>query len=42
MTTQAYTVSRTIRSVLTAVGMLPAEDPVPGLSGWRRTARKAR
>lgn len=42
MTTKAYSVSRTIRGVLTAVGVLAAADPVPGLSDWRRNSGATR
>jgi hypothetical protein len=31
-------VSKSVRSVMTAVGLVPAAAPVPGLAGWRRAA----
>jgi hypothetical protein len=31
-------VSKSVRSVMIAVGLVPAASPVPGLAGWRRPA----
>jgi hypothetical protein len=31
-------VSKSVRSVMIAVGLVPAASPVPGLAGWRRAA----
>jgi hypothetical protein len=31
-------VSKSVRSAMIAVGLVPAASPVPGLAGWRRAA----
>lgn len=31
-------VSKAVRNAMTAVGLVPAATPVPGLAGWRRAA----
>ena len=31
-------VSKSVRSVMIALGLVPAAAPVPGLAGWRRAA----